>query len=108
MKQCCEYLRGLRYNIRMMSILVEITYFVYRDNKSVFWNAILPEYILGVILLGKESVMISVEQPMLTIMTVWKIYLRSIFPGIRKCVWLCTIYTWRGNIIVCDKNHWDF
>ena len=43
LKQCCEYLRGLRYKLRMMGIPVENPCFVYGDNQSVLWNTTMPE-----------------------------------------------------------------
>ena len=43
MKHCCEYLRGLRYKIRMMGIPLEHCCFVYGDNKSVLYNTSLPD-----------------------------------------------------------------
>lgn len=43
MKQCCEYLKGLRYKIRMMGIPIEHCSFVSGDNKSVLYNTTLPE-----------------------------------------------------------------
>lgn len=43
MKQCCEYLRGLRYKLRMMGIPVEGPSHIYGDNKSVLYNTTLPE-----------------------------------------------------------------
>ena len=43
LKQCCEYLRGLRYKLRMMGIPVENPCFVYGDNQSVLWNTTIPE-----------------------------------------------------------------
>ena len=43
MKHCCEYLRGLRYKIRMMGIPMEHCCFVYGDNKSVLYNTTLPD-----------------------------------------------------------------
>ena len=38
MKQCCVYLRGLRYKLRMMGIPVETPIYVYGDNQSVLAN----------------------------------------------------------------------
>ena len=35
MKQCCEYIRGLRYKLRMMGIPVEGPMYIYGDNQSV-------------------------------------------------------------------------
>ena len=43
MKHCCEYLRGLRYKIRMMGIPLEHCCFVYGDNKSVLFNTSIPD-----------------------------------------------------------------
>ena len=43
MKQCTEYIRGLRYKLRMMGIpCVECSY-VYGDNQSVLYNTTIPE-----------------------------------------------------------------
>ena len=46
MRQCCEYLRGLRYKLRMMGIPVENPCFIYGDNQSVLWNTSKPESVL--------------------------------------------------------------
>ena len=43
MKQCCEYLRGLRYKLRMMGIPVEGPSYIYGDNQSVLANTTIPE-----------------------------------------------------------------
>ena len=43
MKQCCEYLRGLRYKSRMTVIPVKNPVFTYRDNKSVLWDTMVPD-----------------------------------------------------------------
>lgn len=43
MKHCCEYLKGLRYKIRMMGIPLEHCCFIYGDNKSVLYNTTLPD-----------------------------------------------------------------
>ena len=43
MKHTCEYLRGLRYKIRMMGIPIEHCCYIYGDNKSVLYNTTLPE-----------------------------------------------------------------
>lgn len=43
LKQCCEYLKSLRYKLRMMGIPVENPCFVFGDNQSVLWNTTLPE-----------------------------------------------------------------
>ena len=43
MKQCCEYVRGLWYKIRMMCIPVIGCSFLYGDNKSVLCNTCIPD-----------------------------------------------------------------
>ena len=43
MKQCCEYLRGLRYKLRMMGIPVDGCSYIYGDNKSVLSNTSVPD-----------------------------------------------------------------
>ena len=43
MKQCCEYLRGVRYKLRMMGIPVTNPSFIYGDNQSVLWNTTIPD-----------------------------------------------------------------
>lgn len=43
MKHCCEYIRGLRYKLRMMGIPCEDPSFIYGDNQSVLYNTTLPE-----------------------------------------------------------------
>ena len=43
MKQCCEYLRGLRYKLRMMGIPVEGPTYIFGDNQSVLYNTSIPE-----------------------------------------------------------------
>jgi hypothetical protein len=43
MKQLCEYLRGLRYKLRMMGIPVEGPAFIFGDNQSVLANTTIPE-----------------------------------------------------------------
>ena len=42
MKQCCEYIRGLRYKLRMMGIPVEVPSFIFGDNQSVLSNTSKP------------------------------------------------------------------
>ena len=46
MKQCCEYLRGLRYKLRMMGIPVNNPVFTFGDNQSVLWNTSVPASML--------------------------------------------------------------
>ena len=43
MKQGCEYVRGLRYKLRMMGISVDQPTYIYADNKSVLINSSNPE-----------------------------------------------------------------
>ena len=43
MRHACEYVKGLRYKIRMMGIPMEHCGFIYGDNKSVLYNSSLPE-----------------------------------------------------------------
>ena len=42
MKQCTEYIRGLKYKLRMMGICVDQPAFIYGDNKSVLANVTIP------------------------------------------------------------------
>ena len=42
MKVCCEYLRGLRYKLRMMGIPCEFPSYVFGDNQSVLANSSKP------------------------------------------------------------------
>jgi len=43
MKQCCKYLRGLRYKLRMMGIPVYGPCYIQGDNQSVLANTSIPE-----------------------------------------------------------------
>ena len=43
MKQCCEYLRGLWYKLRMMGIPVTNPAFIFGDNRSALWNTTVPD-----------------------------------------------------------------
>ena len=43
MKQCCEYLRGLRYKLRMMGIPCDGPSHIYSDNQSVLANTTMPD-----------------------------------------------------------------
>jgi hypothetical protein len=43
MKTLCEYLRGLRYKLRMMGIPVDGCCYIHADNKSVLANTTVPE-----------------------------------------------------------------
>ena len=42
MKQFCEYVRGLRYKLRMMGILVDPPTYIFGDNQSVLVNTSKP------------------------------------------------------------------
>ena len=42
MKQCCKYLRGLRFKLRMMGIPVDGHTYVYGDNQYVLVNSSMP------------------------------------------------------------------
>ena len=46
MKQCCEYVHGLRYKLRMMGISCEDPMFIYGHNQSVLANATIPDSML--------------------------------------------------------------
>ena len=46
MKQCCEYLRGLRFKLRSMGIPVDLPSMIYGDNKSVLTNSSQPFSVL--------------------------------------------------------------
>ena len=46
MKQCCEYLRGLRYKLRMMGIPCEGPAYIFGGNQSVMANTTIPDSIL--------------------------------------------------------------
>ena len=46
MKQCTEYIRGLRYKLRMMGIPCEGPAYVYGDNQSVLANTTIPDSVL--------------------------------------------------------------
>lgn len=41
-KECCKYLRGVRYKLRMMGIPCELPSFVFGDNQSVLTNSTMP------------------------------------------------------------------
>jgi len=43
MKQCTEYIRGLRYKLRMMGIPCEGPTFIFGDNQSVLCNTSIPD-----------------------------------------------------------------
>ena len=43
MKQCCEYICGLRDNLRMMGIPLDGPTYIYGDNQSVLANTTIPD-----------------------------------------------------------------
>ena len=43
MKQCCEYLRGLRYKLRMLGIPCNEPSLIYSNNQSVLANTTIPD-----------------------------------------------------------------
>ena len=47
MKHCCEYIRGLRYKLRMMGIPVEGPAYIEGDKKSVLENTTIPDSTLN-------------------------------------------------------------
>ena len=46
MKQCCEYVCGLRYKLWMMGISCEDPTFIYGDNQLVLANTTIPDSML--------------------------------------------------------------
>ena len=46
MKQCCEYIRGLRYKLRMMGIPCQGPAYIQGDNQSVLANTLIPDLTL--------------------------------------------------------------
>jgi hypothetical protein len=46
MKQCCEYIRGLCYKLRMMGIPCEGPAYISGDNQSVLANTTIPDSVL--------------------------------------------------------------
>ena len=46
MRQCTEYVRGLRYKLRMMGIPLNDPAYIYGDNKSMIFNTSIPESVL--------------------------------------------------------------
>jgi hypothetical protein len=42
-KQCCEYIRGLRYKLQMMGIPCEGPAYIEGDNQSVLANTTIPD-----------------------------------------------------------------
>ena len=43
MKQCCEYIKGLKYKLRMMGIPCDQPAYIYGDNQSVLANTTIPD-----------------------------------------------------------------
>ena len=46
MKEACEYIRGLRYKLRMMGIACDHPTYIHGDNKSVLVNSTIPTSVL--------------------------------------------------------------
>ena len=46
LKTCCEYIRGLRYRLRMLGIPVLQPAFIYGNNEAVVKNSVIPELTL--------------------------------------------------------------
>ena len=46
MKQCCEYIRGIKYKLLMMGIAVNGPEYILVDNKSVLCNTMIPDSML--------------------------------------------------------------
>ena len=46
LKTCCEYIRGLRYKLRMMGIPVHLPIYIFEDNQSILKNSTLPDSVL--------------------------------------------------------------
>ena len=44
MKKWCEYLRGLRYTLRIMGLLVKNPVLIYGDNQSLLCNTAVNDY----------------------------------------------------------------
>ena len=42
-RQCCEYVRGLRYKLKKIGILVNNPALIYGDNQNVLWNTKVPD-----------------------------------------------------------------
>ena len=43
MKQCCEYIKGLRYKLQMMGIPYDSPAYIEADNQSVLCNTTIPD-----------------------------------------------------------------
>ncbi len=104
MRQCCEYLRGLWYKLRMMGIPVNNQCFIFGANKSVLWNTTIPDSILKkekqvflITLCLKGLVWMNREPPILRLMTIQQTSWPRIFQleridiGKRGCVYLIFI-----------------
>ena len=46
MRQCCKYLKGLQYKLRMVGIPVNNPCFIYGVNQSVLWYTSIPDSML--------------------------------------------------------------
>ena len=43
MKQCCEYIKGLKYKLQMMGITCDEPAYIEADNQSVLANTTIPD-----------------------------------------------------------------
>ena len=71
MKQCCDYLRGIRYKLSMIGILCGGPTYIEGDNQSILVNTTVPYYTLNkrnqmiaCHLYGNNILVISGEMPM--------------------------------------------
>ena len=81
MKQCCKYIRGLRYKLRMMGIPVEGPMCIYGDYQSVQANTTIPDstlkkksQVLHITLFVKELPGMNGGHHMLILMTMRQTY----------------------------------
>ena len=47
MKQCCEYIKGLKYKLQMMGIPCNEPAYIEADNQSVLYNTTIPDSTLN-------------------------------------------------------------
>ena len=78
LKTCCEYIRGLRYKLRMMGISVHSPAYIFEDNQSVLTNSTLPHSTLK-----KKSSSIAYH------------YVRE---GVAKREWMLTYISTHDNV----------
>ena len=82
MKQATEYIRGLRYKLRMMGITVDEPAFVFGDNQSVLANTTAPgstlekrsPMLLHITLFVRDALVMSGERLTSTQMKTWLIF----------------------------------